>query len=701
MRVRGIRINAAALLVALGAGVLLTSCHLARPVEGRYVVDGVTYGVTQGPFRGRWWSYYERGRSFLEGGFYEEATQDFETALTLRSKDQAWARTYGMHFTPEYFPNRELGAAFYYQGRHEAAIEALARSYAQQQSARTALFLGKARRAVLEASGADQTSPMVVFAETGMTTADMRHTVRGVARDDTYVARITVGDEPYFFDLAEPEIAFEHEVILAPGQNTVPVTVTDLLGKATTVEYPVIADLDGPAVSFDTPLVLPGTVNGVLYDDTGIAGLEIAGQAVTLTDAGNGEMRFTAQVEARISDGPVPFAATDTLGNVTDGALPVDALIVNADALAIGLASTAPRWQEVAPGLRALMAGGTVAMLVAQREEEGVQVTIENIKDGDVFYTGEIVVALNVSSDHPLDEITLNGAAVPARPSGRSTLLLKRAVPLPVPEEEGRPQDIIALAKNERGGTGRDQRSVVRDLEEIDEDEHKLGVVFRSEKTSDTLRETEFNIVTLAEERLGERFNFVARDDALEAILLEYELGALVGADRIREPALIPVEVFFTLTMREDEESIHLTLIPTSTETGLKMVTYNDVAIAKSEEEELALRLVANLKQLFPRLAAPLIKWESPSIDFPIGERSGILLHTLAEVCVREAVPPNNWVPKTTYKYTPVCSARVTGRSEFISSADVIPQETGGTVDYPIEPVTDPDAQEGYWVVLK
>ena len=82
--------------------------------------DGRQYGVTDGVFRGRWWSYYERGTSYLAGGFHEEAAADFEQALKGRSRDTWRARTYGLHFV-EYFPARELGVCYLRLGRLDEA----------------------------------------------------------------------------------------------------------------------------------------------------------------------------------------------------------------------------------------------------------------------------------------------------------------------------------------------------------------------------------------------------------------------------------------------------------------------------------------------------------------------------------------------------------------------------------------------------
>ena len=49
----------------LVAGILAAAVLAGCAKESGYVKDGVAYGVTDGVFRGRWWSYYERGTSFV------------------------------------------------------------------------------------------------------------------------------------------------------------------------------------------------------------------------------------------------------------------------------------------------------------------------------------------------------------------------------------------------------------------------------------------------------------------------------------------------------------------------------------------------------------------------------------------------------------------------------------------------------------
>ena len=102
----------------LAVYVLLAGC--ASKENANYQREGVQYGTTKGVFHGRWWNYYERGSSYLSGKYYAEAMSDLRQALAGRGADTWRARTYGLHFV-EYFPNRELGVAYFEQGNLEEA----------------------------------------------------------------------------------------------------------------------------------------------------------------------------------------------------------------------------------------------------------------------------------------------------------------------------------------------------------------------------------------------------------------------------------------------------------------------------------------------------------------------------------------------------------------------------------------------------
>ena len=70
---------------------MLPNCQ--TPADPQYTKDGTPYGVVKGLFRERWWNFYERGVSYFDGGFWEEAIADFKEAIRQRDEDQRRART--------------------------------------------------------------------------------------------------------------------------------------------------------------------------------------------------------------------------------------------------------------------------------------------------------------------------------------------------------------------------------------------------------------------------------------------------------------------------------------------------------------------------------------------------------------------------------------------------------------------------------
>ena len=143
----------------LAVYVLLAGC--ASKENANYQHEGVQYGTTKGVFHGRWWNYYERGSSYLSGKYYAEAMSDLRQALAGRGSDTWRARTYGLHFV-EYFPNRELGVAYFEQGNLEEAERYLEISLKQIDTERAHYYLDLVKKArIANGSLKDESEPEV------------------------------------------------------------------------------------------------------------------------------------------------------------------------------------------------------------------------------------------------------------------------------------------------------------------------------------------------------------------------------------------------------------------------------------------------------------------------------------------------------------------------------------------------------------
>lgn len=283
--------------------------------KNEYIRDGIEYGVTEGNFRAKWWNYYERGRSFLDGRFYQEAVADLQEALDGRSSDAWRARTYGMHFV-DYFPHRELGIAYYQQGAISQAIEELEKSISTAKSAKAHYFLNLARRADLAENGRDLSSPALSadLSASNVYTNQFFTTVNGKATDDQFVAAIQVGPQKLPLELAVKEKLFTAEIALHEGENNIIVTATDLAGKATSKTLTIFGDYRGPTIQIEEFAAAGDKMRLLLQisDSGGLNSLTINNSPVAVLGA-----PLTYSHEALLPWGEIEIRSTDRAGNQT------------------------------------------------------------------------------------------------------------------------------------------------------------------------------------------------------------------------------------------------------------------------------------------------------------------------------------------------------------------------------------------------
>jgi TolB-like protein len=89
-----------------------------------------------------WFRLYNQGIKALKAGKYELAVTKLQQALEEKDTDIKRIKTYGMHFIP-YYPNRELGIAFYFLGRKKEALKYLKFSEKMEPSQRAQEYLAK------------------------------------------------------------------------------------------------------------------------------------------------------------------------------------------------------------------------------------------------------------------------------------------------------------------------------------------------------------------------------------------------------------------------------------------------------------------------------------------------------------------------------------------------------------------------------
>lgn len=645
--------------------------------KAAYVRDGVQYGVTEGRFRGRWWNYYERGRSFLEGGFHTEAEADFRSALAGRPRDQLWPRTYGLHFLPEYFPQRELGIALFQQGQVDAAITWLETSLDQQFSARAAYFLDEARRARLQASGADTAAPVleVIEAPTQTPVGTMAARVRGVVRDDTYVAALRINSAPVDIRVSAPEVRFERTVPLEPGRNVVEVEAEDLTGKTVIQRVPIEADLDGPAISFDRPVTLPGAITGAVFDRSGVAALHIGGRQAALQSGAEGTATFAVTLPENELEAPIEYTCEDVLGNTTGGVLTADRLVLGAAPRHLVLPAAAGN-----PALNRIQLFGAAGRVVLAVNPEdagaGVRVDIPNVPEGQEFYRDELVVTLAVEAPEPIASIELNGQPVPSVP-GRRALRVSRKVPLETGEN-------LLVARAQSGGAqGEAQRTVSRARSEIEMDKAKLSVAFLARESR--VRNPEFTEEAglIMEELAGkeavvERFKVVDRE-LFAPMLAEQQLSEALASrqGKLALGEVIPAEMLLVARVRGDRQSIEIVLDGASTETGVRLASHVDVAGPYEQLDQLIEQLAARLTQEFPRAHGHVIDWDPPEVLSDLTGRQGLRQYFKCVVYETEPIVNKMTGEELGTREKVICDAVVNSVEERFSSMEALTGEEG------------------------
>jgi TolB-like protein len=298
---------------------ILCSCATQRD-PSQYIKDGKEYGQVRGTFRYKWWNYYERGLSFADGRFFEEAVLDFKHAIDQRDKDQRMARTYGMHFV-DYFPHRELGVVYYLKGELSAAQDELTRSLSQYPTSKARFYLDRVRKRLMEQKGGEIAPPSLVLhrQEEAFWTRDDPVVISGDVRDPHFVSAVSIQGDPIFMDGAQDGMSFSRPLDLDQGTHTIQVEATNLMGKSATRDIVIHVDRQGPLITVESVFrdaALPEkgtTLRGSIYDEAGVSQFEINGRPVPFRRGQEILFSETLPKDSHIAE----IVAVDRLGNRT------------------------------------------------------------------------------------------------------------------------------------------------------------------------------------------------------------------------------------------------------------------------------------------------------------------------------------------------------------------------------------------------
>ena len=604
-------------MVLLAVVVTLMGCVsqrelLSDPVRNDELLDR----LAQQSFRGRWWNLYEQAFIYQEFELWALAEEDIRAALNVRNVDQRWARTYGLHFIPEYFPNRELGIVLFHQHRYDEAIDYLEKSIDHQYTARAAYYLNDARAQRVTLAQLDNAPPTIELLSpvqgglVGTTQVD----VRAIARDETYVAKVVINGERVPLRVTAQEVLIERTVTLVPGTNSFNIEVTDIFGNSTVEQVSLRLDTDGPAISFNTPIVLPGTIRGVAFDPSGIEAMYIGDSKAILGLGAGGETTFEFFVE-EISDRFVPqFRCVDALGNSTEGLLPLDGILTEAlrrDVVFASSTSVVPLNDEIA----AVYVGGELLAVIrsarADRLPGAPRIEFTNLLDGQRYLKDEIVVSLDIQSTKAIQSIELNGQPIETIVPGRGSQRISRRIRI---EDEGEHR-IIATAVDVSGALGTVEVVIERRLPQVEEVSARLSVAL----LGDLSRSDDASLHEQAEYLRSElpfaldergRFNVIDRE-SIETVIEEQQLIAALGSvkERQRLGQLEMADFLLIADLRKYGENLEILVHAIDSITSREVIV--DVygpANELKELRELVHNLALRLEQEFPRVQGSLLR---------------------------------------------------------------------------------------------
>jgi tetratricopeptide (TPR) repeat protein/TolB-like protein len=391
------------------ACLMILSCAQPQPAPV-YVKDGKEYGKTEGAFfRHRWWNYYERGLSYAEGNFYQEAVSDLKQALEQRSQDQRMARTYGMHFV-DYFPHRELGIAYYRMGDLKAAQGELELSISQYPSSKARFYLDQVRKTLIEKEGGEVKPPKLVFdlRNGEIWTRDDPVTISGVAEDEKYVAGVSIMGVTLFQEQAKIKIPFKKALQLPQGRHEVTVEARNLLGKKTSRSVVIRVDREGPVITvekIEQDQTAPEggiVIFGSVYDEAGVLQLVLNGEP--LRQGSGPEVTFRQRVPKARKE--LEMVARDRLGNETSATIPLDLS------------------GRMRPSIKLALAGSGESPLVLGASVTGKDTRPPDIKfkgwtESQTVFLGKIYIEGQVVDEGTVESLTINKAPI-LRRKGRS-----------------------------------------------------------------------------------------------------------------------------------------------------------------------------------------------------------------------------------------------------------------------------------------
>lgn len=566
-------------------------------------------------FLGEWWDYYNRAIRRVVQGDLGGAESDLRMALKYRTDDNPRARTYGVRFQ-EYFPNAELGAILFEQGRFAEAVPVLKVAIVQVDLEQTRFFLHEAQRMTLAATGADRAPPGLVIDSPpgGAVTAAGSVQIRGTATDDLFVDRILINDAPLIIDRGQSRIDFEEEVSLSPGANRISVEIVDLAGRSAVSEILVEADHQGPVLSLERMVLLDGGAKahliGSMFDRHQVNRFSINGTQAAA--AGASHQTFDLEVPLSTPDGGIRIELEDGFGNRTlaafDPKVRVGAAPSRPSAIEVAALAVQPSWIQTSTGA-------------------GPVIELQGLQHRQRVFQENPVLDLQIRDASRITELRVDGRPLEI-PSGSNLTLSCLLGPL---SQGVNSFDIVA--KDESGEVSQRTLELEYQLPFPLAPEEKLKVVLPDfEVFSESFGENTARQLHLAlkEEIVKSgRFEFVETEERVMSEIFRERSIAMSDAHDSRfrpsDRTLLAADLVFDVQTAEGPRSISIHAAAVSVHSGLVEHQIPRTEF-KSEESifDLARILARKLEQAYPQAHGEIFQAASPSFLSTLSKRDGV-----------------------------------------------------------------------------
>jgi hypothetical protein len=611
-------------------------------------------------YRHNWWNYYARGTYFLKQNRTEEAQADFQRSLGVMpgakfgyARDMWRARTYGLHFVEDYFPNRELGVCLFERNDTTQAIHYLELSLRQEPSGRAKHYLNLARQKQL--AGRAVPAPQLNLERAGETvcTRERSLLLSGTAGGEGRIRRLAVGGRAEFIELAEPSVSFSRRVPLASGTNVVDVVAEDLLGQRVTRQVVRVADWQPPRllVRRVTSQGNAWLVEGVCRDEFGIAAIALGD--VSVFRGGGSAPSAEVTVSLRVPWTGATLSATDLAGNTLACPLNADVLARTSLQPAERAPAFAARWQpargdRVAAGLgpepltalehmeawfQACRRSGNAPAVhrVSQTLPAGSadrlrpSLSLRGCQPLTRVFTEDFYVDGTAADGGGLAGVTINGEnLLAAEDAGTLRTYFARRIPLDLGTNLF---EVVAL---DRSGNRTSQAlTVVRIRPEYLDENLRLSVGLPPLTSTDAGTVSVRVKRTMESELTSEpvRFKLLERNEGWDFVLREQGLSVSDLADpsaALRIGKMVPAEMLLMGKIINEAKGVTIYLKAVETANG-EVVFASDVYSPDPDSglDDAVAGLVLKVEQGFPLVTGSVLQCQGARVTLNIGRQDG------------------------------------------------------------------------------